>query len=134
MANQVLGTPLEYFEISSFTRGVHAYALYWETHTTVGQVFQLRREPENFHDVHAVAIVAADNCTVGHAPYNLAPILSSFLARDFNKGSVETTGVRINRRAGYGLEVPCIYRLYGTKTYIKALKMAVSKLKEKSLL
>ena len=115
MASQVLSTPLEYFEISSFIRGVHAYALHWETHTTVGQVFQLRREPENDHDVHAVAIVAADNCTVGHAPYNLAPILSSFLARDFNKCSVETTGARINRGAGYDLEVPCIYRLYGTK-------------------
>ena len=55
-ASQMLGTLLENFEISSFIGGVHAYALYWETHTTVGQVFQLWREPENDHDVQAVAI------------------------------------------------------------------------------
>ena len=66
-ASQVLGTPLKYFEISSFIRGVQAYVLYWETHTTIGQVLQLLREPENDQDVHTVAIVAADNCTVGHA-------------------------------------------------------------------
>ena len=42
MASQVLGTPLEYFETSSFIRGVHAYALlYRETHTTIGHGFQL---------------------------------------------------------------------------------------------
>ena len=91
------------------------------------------KKTKNDHNIHAVAIVAADNCTVGHAPYNLAPFLSSFLMRDFNKGSVETIGVRINCGARHGLEVPCIYLLYGTKAYIKALKMAVSKLKEKSL-
>ena len=40
-----------------------------------------------------------------------------FLNRDCNKGFVEVTGSEVNRGAGYGLEIPCIYRLYGPKPY-----------------
>ena len=38
--------------------------------------------------------------------YNLAPIISLFLKRDFNKALV---GEKVNRGAGYGLEIPCEY-------------------------
>jgi len=31
-----------------------------------------------------------------YLPYNLAPIVSPFLARDFNKGTTEITGNRVN--------------------------------------
>ena len=41
---------------------------------------------------------------VGHVPCNLAPIISLFLKRDANKALV---GVKVNRGAGYGLEIPC---------------------------
>ena len=123
MESEVLGTPLEYFEISSFIRGIHAYALYWETHTTVGQVFQLQKKTENDHDVHVVAIMVANNCTVGHSHYNLAPISSSFLVGDVNKGSEETTGVRIN----HGVDTASIYRLYGAKTYFIFIFMKFAK-------
>ena len=27
------------------------------------------------------------------------------------------TGPRVNRAAGYGLEIPCVYRFYGPKPY-----------------
>jgi hypothetical protein len=40
---------------------------------------------------------------------------------------VEVTGQKINRGAGYGLKVPCVYRLYGPKVYV-----AVGELSEKS--
>ena len=49
-----------------------------------------------------------DNEVVGHIPYNLAPKVSAFLKRDDNKGFAEITGM--NCGAGYGLEVPCVYR------------------------
>ena len=52
---------------------------------------------------------------VGHVPHNLAPRLSAFLRRDVNKAFAQVTGDKINRGAGYGLEVPCVYRLYGLK-------------------
>ena len=51
--------------------------------------------------------------TVGHVPFNLAPIISAFLKRSCNKGLVEVTGNRVNRGAGYGLEIPCEYNFYG---------------------
>lgn len=57
--------------------------------------------------------------TVGHVPINLAPLFSHFLKRSFNKGTAEIIGEIVNHGAGYGLEVPCIYRPYGPKDYIK---------------
>ena len=48
-----------------------------------------------------------------------SPYLSRFLARDVNKAFTEVTGDKVNRGAGYGLvEIPCVYRGYGPKTYV----------------
>ena len=55
--------------------------------------------------------------TVGHVPFNLAPIILAFLKRSCNKGLVEVTGNRVNRGAGYGLEIPCKYHFYGSTQY-----------------
>ncbi len=35
---------------------------------------------------------------------------------------VVITGEKVNRGAGMGLEVPCIYRFYGPKLYIDRLE------------
>ena len=42
--------------------------------------------------------------------------------RDVNKAFAEVTGAGVNRGAGYGLEIPCIYRLYGPPAYIERMK------------
>ena len=55
--------------------------------------------------------------TVGHVPFNLAPIISAFLKRSCNKGLVEVTGNRVNRGAGYGLEIPCKYNFLWSTLY-----------------
>ena len=55
--------------------------------------------------------------TVGLVPFNLAPIVSAFLKRSCNKGLVEVTGNRVIRGAGYGLEIPCKYHVYGSIQY-----------------
>ena len=44
------------------------------------------------------------------------------MARDVNKAFAEVTGERVNRKAGYGLEIPCVYRIYGTKAYVDKIK------------
>ncbi len=44
-----------------------------------------------------------------------------------NKAFAEVTGEKVNR-GGYGLEVPCIYRLYGPKVYIARMKEMVEPL------
>ena len=80
----------------------------------VGQELRLKREPENREDVHAVAVLDED-VVVGHVPYNIAPIIERFLRREVNTGFVEITGGKVNRGTGYGLEIPCIYRLYGPR-------------------
>ena len=63
-----------------------------------------------------------DDSIIGHIPYNLAPYLSRFLTRDVNKAFTKVTGVKVNRRAEYGLEIPCVYRLYGPKAYVERMK------------
>ena len=81
----------------------------------------LQRELRNTVDQHAVAVIKND-LVVGHVPYNLAQLFSHFLKRSCNKGTAEVTGDKVNRGAGYGLEIPCKYRLYGPEVYIKRVK------------
>ena len=39
--------------------------------------------------------------------------------------TAEVTGARLNRGAGYGLEIPCKYHLYGTAVYIERLETII---------
>ena len=133
MASQAVGDGQACYEVNSFIRGLYAYQDVWTPAT--GEVLLLRREPENVHDKFAVAVVKqSDRTTVGHIPYNLAPIVSPFFARDFNKAVAEVTGPRVNRVAGYGMEVPCIYRLYGRLRYVDRAKEAILKFLQDGLL
>ena len=95
-----------------FIRGYHAYMDVWEYE--VGETLQLRREVDNEIDAYAVAVVQEDR-VVGHVPFNFAKPISLFLQRELNDGRV---GEKINRGAGYGLELPCVYRLYGPKLFM----------------
>lgn len=120
MASQVASSgELHVIEFESYVRGYHAYMESWTP--VAGQALILKREPANSHDVHAVAVYY-ENHMVGHIPYNLAPKVSAFLRREVNKGFAEVTGEKVNRGAGYGLEVPCTYRLYGPKIYVDKMK------------
>ena len=59
---------------------------------------------------------------------------SQFLQRDVNKAFAEVTGGKVNRGGGYGLEVPCVYRLYGPKAYIEKMKELADSLRKAGLL
>ena len=93
----------------------------------------LEREPTNPEDKYAVAIKKGGE-TVGHVPFNLAPVVSAFLKRPANKGLTEVTGNRVNQGAGYGLEIPCKYPSYGSTLYIERLKTIVEKQRSDGLL
>ena len=54
-----------------------------------------------------------------HVPFNLASSTSNFLKRDTNKAFAKVVGDKVNREAGYGLEIPCVYSLYGPKPYVE---------------
>ena len=133
MANQAVGDSQTCYEVNSFIRGLHVYQTIWTPVT--GEVLLLKREPDNIHDKYAVVVVRqSDRTTVGHIPYNLAPIVSPFLVRDFNKAVAEVTSPGLNRGAGYGMEVPCIYRLYGQQRYVDRAKESIQKLLNDCLL
>ena len=51
------------------------------------------------------------------------------MARYVNKAFAEVTGEIVSRGAGYGLEIPYVYHVYGPKTYIIKLKELTDSLK-----
>ena len=54
--------------------------------------------------------------------------MSAFLMKDMNKAFPEITGAKVNRGAGYGLEVPSVYCLYGPNVYVDKMKVLVESL------
>lgn len=125
MSQVVTATGLQVLEINSYIRGYHAYMDIWQP--TIGEILLAKPEPTNVKDSKAVAVFR-EEVIVGHVPFNLASRLFEFLRRDVNKAFVEVAGERVNRGAGYGLEIPCIYRLYGPPTYIHRMKELVDSL------
>ena len=49
-----------------------------------------------------------------------------FQRRDVNKAFARG---KVNRGAGYGLEIPCVYQFYGPKPYIDKLREVIDPLK-----
>ena len=101
---------LERNELTALTvrkpeRGYHAYMEIWTP--VVGEMLVVKIELTNRHDIHTPS---TDTEIVGHV---LTIQMSTFLMRDMNKAFAEITGAKVNRGAGYGLEVPCVYHLYG---------------------
>lgn len=116
--------------IESFIRGYHAYMDVWTP--VEDEMLRLIPEPSNSVDRNAVAVMKEDQ-VVGHIPYNLAPIVSLFLKRDVNKAFARVTGEKINRGAGYGLEIPCVYQFNRPKAYIDKLREVSDALKSSGL-
>ena len=100
----------------------------WENNVKHG-VHILKREPLNEKDGNAVAVlrplsrnfteaehpntVSKEDEIVGHIPLQMSQYVSKFLKRRTNNGKAIITGKRVNRGAGYGLEIPCSYIFYG---------------------
>ncbi len=125
-ASQVVASAeLQVLEINSFIRGYHEYTDVWVPF--IGEPLLVKPEPTNAKDNKAVAVMK-DSTVVGHVPRNLAPRLFHFLRRDVNKAFAVVQGERVNRGAGYGLEVPCIYRLFGPPVYVCRMRELVNEL------
>ena len=131
MATNFCAEELEFLEIKSFVRGYLAYMDIWAPEEKEKLI--LKREPENIKDKYAVAVLK-DDLVVGHVPYNLARHFSLFLRREVNKGLAEVRGEKINRGAGYGLEIQCGYCLFGPKIYVDKLKEVVDSLTSSGLI
>ena len=92
----------------------------------MGEVLILKREPDNSRDFScSSSLEGRARCRSYSLHTNLAPTGELFLRREVNMGFVEVNGARVNRGAGYGLEIPCKYRLYGPKVYCDKLKQVL---------
>ena len=118
-------------ELSSFIRGYHVYMEVWTPF--IGEELLLRREPDNIKDGSAVCVLK-DGEVVGHIPFNISNAVSHFLLRECNKGFVTVTGKKVNRGAGFGLEIPCTYEFYGPEPYIQKLEAIFVSLRNQNLL
>ena len=78
-------------------------------------------ELTNRHNIHAVAIYR-DTEIVGHVPYNLYSSKNVSIFYDRHEQSICGN----HRGAGYGLEVPCVYHLYGPNIYVDKMELVES--------
>ena len=99
----------------------------------MGEMLLLKREPTNAVDYCAVGVYTESEL-VGDVTFNISSVISQFLRRDCNKGFLKVTGPKVNRGAGYGLEIPCIYKLYGPKLYVDRILQIIRSLEEQELL
>ena len=127
--------------MNSFVQGYHEYLDIWQP--VIGSERSLRREPGNEVDKNAVAVVqetqsgtrrnttrtssqaeplnthpneiAVGMEVVGHVPKLIAQWVSKFLKCASHSGTVVIMGKRVNRGAGYGLELTCEFKFQGDK-------------------
>ena len=83
-------------------------------------------EPTNTHNIHAAVAIYRQRyrnyspCSLQSSSKNV-----SIFMRDMNKAFAEITGAKVNMGAGYGLEVPCVYRLYGPNFYVDKMELVL---------
>ena len=82
-------------------------------------------------DRNAVAVMK-EGRVVGHVSFNLVPIISLFLRRNVNKAFARVRG-KVNRGAGYGLEIQCVYQFYEPKPDVDKIREVFYSLKTSGL-
>ena len=115
-------------KISSWIRGFHVYKDWWTP--KCGEILHLQPEPENAEDKNAVAVLK-ESQVVRHIPFHLANtknctgIVTHFISKPTNQGSVEIYGKAINRGGGLGMEIPCFYIFYGPRKHMDLLEQLI---------
>ena len=119
------------YEFDSFIRGYHVYQHIWTP--VEGETYSCPHEPRNEQDCNAVAVMYEDR-VVGHIPLAISKCISLFLTLPESCIETKVTGKRINRGAGYGLEVPCKYRISWREKAVDWIRRkATTSLQEHSL-
>lgn len=106
-------------EFQSYIRGHHVYCSSWTP--VIGEELVLKRQPDNEHSKHAVAVVK-DGDVVGHVPEFRSKLIFYFLGYDGNVGFCKVTGARLNQGVGLGVEVPCVYKFWGRNSHLQKLQ------------
>ena len=112
-------------KISSWIRGFHVYNNWWTP--TYGEILPLQPELENAQDKNAVAVLK-ESRVIGHITFHLANtknrtgIVTHFISKPTNQGSVEVCGKAVNRGGGLGMEIPCVYIFDGPRKRVDLLE------------
>ena len=83
----------------------------------------MEQEHGNIYDQHAITVMK-DGLVVGRVPRELSKLFWTFLA----SGGRITSEVKGRRKKGRGLEVPCTYKIHGSKELVDKLKYSMEKL------
>ena len=110
----------------SFVRGYHAYMDIW-TPKVDDENLCLKPESDNEHDSFAVAVLL-EGKVVGHVPMNLSKLFNKFLKIPSCTIRCKVTGKRVNRGAGYGLEIPVHYALIGPDKAVSFTERCIKKI------
>ena len=108
-------------------RGFHVYQTVWSP--MIGEEnLERRRKEKNEEDKFAIGVYK--NCfqketSVGHMSRNLSKFVYKFLKLPNSKLSYKVKGKRFNRAAGYGLEIPVIYKFPGHEKVIERIKSKI---------
>ena len=128
----LIGKDLVTCECDSFARGVHVYMDIWNP--VIGKILKCKRQPTNEVDKHAVAIMSSDSLgkesVVGHISHNISKFSSMFPTILSTAIELEVLGERVNRKSGYGLEIPVKYRYYGQEKLIQWLAKKLEAVKK----
>ena len=108
-------------------RGFHVYQTVWSP--IIGEEkLERRHEGKNEEDEFAIGVYRNDfqkGTLVGYMPRNISKFVYNFLKVPNSKLSCKVKGKRLNRGAGYGLEIPVIYKINGHEKGIKWIKSKI---------
>ena len=116
-------------KISSWIRGFHVYKNWWTT--KYGEILPLQPELENAEDKNAVAVLK-ESRVIGPITFHLANtknrtgIVTHFISKPTNQGSVEVCGKAVNRDGGLGMEIPCVYIFDGPRKHVDLLEQLLN--------
>ena len=112
-------------KISSWIRGFHIYKDQWTP--TCSEILPLQPEPGNAEDKNVVAVLK-ESQVLAFIPFHLANtknhtgIVTHFISKPTNKGSVEIYGKVVKRGGGLGIEIPCVYIFDGPRKHMDLIE------------
>ena len=114
-----------YFE--SYVRGFHVYQTVCSP--VIGeQNLECRHEEKIEHDEFAIGVYRNNfpkETSIGHIPRNISKFVYKFLKLPNSKRSCKVKGKRLNRGAGYSLEIPVSYTFNGHEKGIEWIKSKI---------
>ena len=115
------------FCFESYVRGFHVYQTVWSP--IIGaENLECRHEEKNEEEEFAISVDRNDfqnETLVEHVPRNISRFVYKFLKLPNSKLSCKVKGKRLNRGAGYGLEIAVIHPFNGHEQTIEWLKSKI---------